>query len=585
MNTTPMQRTLHPLRSSRRMRGSIVINTAIALSLVVITLIGTELGYLFYMKREIQKATDLAALAGAQMITTADGCTDAKTAAKLSANGTGTTDANRNLPSLFSLVDGDIECGRWSPDKTTVDHFELATTELNAVRVTIRRTPISLLPFFEADRTIQGKAVAANDAIAGFSLGTGVASLDKGVLNQLLSALLGTGNQLALELVSYKGLATGSIRLLDLIAVMPNVGSVKELLDTRLQLRDFVLAMINAVGATNTLAVEALNGILAANVRSVEIKVGDLIKVTTPSLEGAANANVNLLELLMVTAQVANGRNAVNLGTGVNLGALATVDTKLVVVEPPSIAIGPAGKDSNGQWKTQAHSAAVRLFLDAKVVDTSKIPLVGLLTNIQLLHLPLYVEVAPGQAWLTGIQCKSPRQDSQVAISSQPGLASVCIADGMDTQMTNTVTPPSCTDPATISKVSLLGIPLLEVKATVPLPATVPVQSATPLRFDGVIGNEDDIQRSTSNGVGSVLSTAVQGLTGGLQLKACLLLLCLPTGELTSLLNTLSTAVIAPLLSLLDVVIQPLLGLLGVQLGYSDVHHQSLTCGDSKLVY
>jgi len=28
-----------------------------------------------------------------------------------------------------------------------------------------------------------------------------------------------------------------------------------------------------------------------------------------------------------------------------------------------------------------------------------------------------------------------------------------------------------------------------------------------------------------------------------------------------------------------------LLGLLGVQLGYSDVHHQSLTCGDSKLVY
>ncbi len=569
----------------RRDRGSILINTAIAMSLIVITLIGVELGYLFFVKREIQKATDLAALAGAQMITSADGCTDARTAAKLSANGTGAADADRNLPPVFSLVDGDIECGRWSPDKATVDHFELATTELNAVRVTIKRTPISLLPFFEADRTIQSKAVAANDAIAGFSLGTGVASLDKGVLNQLLSALLGTGNQITLELVSYKGLATGSIRLLDLISVMPNIGSVKELLDTRLQLRDFILLMVNAIGTTNAAAVEALNGILAANVRSVEIKVGDLIKVTTPSLEGAANANVNLLELLMVTAQIANGKNAVNLGTGVNLGALATVDTKLVVVEPPSIAIGPPGKDSNDKWKTQAHSAAIRLFLDAKILDTSKIPLVGLLTDIQLVHLPLYIEVAPGQAWLTGIQCKNPRKDSQVTISSQPGVASVCIADGMDTQMTNTVTPPNCSDPATISKVSLLGIPLLEVKATVPLPATVPVQSAVPMRFDGVIGNEDDIQRSTSNGVGSVLSTAVQGLTGGLHLKACILFFCLPTGELTSLLNTLSTAVITPLLGLLDLVIQPLLGLLGVQLGYSDVHHQSLTCGDSKLVY
>ena len=35
-------------------RGSIVVNVAIALSLIVILLIGSELGYLFYLKRELQ---------------------------------------------------------------------------------------------------------------------------------------------------------------------------------------------------------------------------------------------------------------------------------------------------------------------------------------------------------------------------------------------------------------------------------------------------------------------------------------------------------------------------------------------------
>jgi uncharacterized membrane protein len=278
------------LRSRKLQRGSLLVNLAIAISLIVIVLIGTELGYLFFMKREIQKSADLAALAGAQKISSATGCADAVAAAKLSANGTSGSDTRRNLPAMFSLADGDIECGQWDPAKATADHFELATTNLNAVRVTISKAPTAILPFFDANRTIQVKAVAANSPIASFSLGTGVASLNEGAVNQLLSALLGTKNQISLDLVSYQGLATGSIRLLDLISVFPNVGTVKELLDTRILVKDFILAMINAIGPNNTAAVQALNGILSADVRSVQVTIGDLIKVTTPSPEGAASA-------------------------------------------------------------------------------------------------------------------------------------------------------------------------------------------------------------------------------------------------------------------------------------------------------
>ena len=66
-------------KSHRRQHGSVIINTAIALSLIVIALIGTELGYLFFMKREFQKTADLAALAGAQSLKP-NSCSEATTA-------------------------------------------------------------------------------------------------------------------------------------------------------------------------------------------------------------------------------------------------------------------------------------------------------------------------------------------------------------------------------------------------------------------------------------------------------------------------------------------------------------------------
>ena len=172
----------------RKTAGSILVNTAIALSLIVITLIGTELGYLFYLKREFQKAADLAALAGAQQISGASGCQGAKLAAELNANGSGGADTNRNLPPTFALQDTDIQCGQWDPANATVGHFLSTTTGLNAVRVQINRSPAALLSFSLGGRAIQVSAIAVNKPIAGFSVGTGIASLNEGVINQLLNA-------------------------------------------------------------------------------------------------------------------------------------------------------------------------------------------------------------------------------------------------------------------------------------------------------------------------------------------------------------------------------------------------------------
>lgn len=594
-----MNTKLSALRSRARLskrgqfqRGSLVINLAIALSLIVIVLIGTELGYLFFMKREMQKSADLAALAGAQQISSMGGCANAITAAKLSANGTSDTDLSRNLPSTFSLVDGDIECGQWDPAKTTIDHFEPATSNLNAVRVTISKAPVAILSFFDADRTIQVKAVAANEPIASFSLGTGVAGLNEGVVNQLLSALLGTGNKINLRLVDYQGLASAQIRLLDLISVMPNVGTVDELLNTRIQLNDLILAMVQALGTSNTLAVQALNSITYANVKSAEIRLGDLIKVTTPSPEGAGNATISVLDLLASSAQIANGKNLVKLGTAVDLGALAKADVKLVVIEPPSIAIGPAGKDGQGNWRTQAHSAAVRMLLDVTLVDTSAIPGLSWLVKMTLLRLPIYIEVAQGNARLSNIQCANDRADCRVAIEAKPGLASICIASVSDALMLNTTTPVNCKamPSVKISEIALIGglLPILQVNAKVPVQAEIPDTNYQTLTFNGVIGDGDDIQTVNSNAVGSVLSNTLGNFTDPAKWDLTLVplgILPLGLGDVLSPLLTFVLSILAPLFSLLDTSIVPLLNLLGVQLGYSDVRLLSLLCGEAKLVY
>ncbi|BEP37344.1 TadG family pilus assembly protein [Variovorax sp. V59] len=572
--------------------GSLLVNLAIALSLIVIVLIGTELGYLFFMKRELQKSADLAALAGAQQISVAGGCANAITAAKLSANGASNTDPSRNLPPTFMLVDGDIECGQWDPAKTTIDHFEPAASNLNAVRVTISKAPIAILPFFDADRTIRAKAVAANDPIASFSLGTGVAGLNEGAVNQLLSALLGTGNKISLRLVDYQGLASAQIRLLDLITVIPNVGTVDELLNTRIQLNDLMLAMVQALGTSNTLAVQALNSIISTNVKSAEVRLGDLIKVTTPSSEGAASAAINVLDLLTTSAQIANGKNLVKLGTAIDLGALAKADVQLVVVEPPSIAIGPAGKDGQGNWRTQAHSAAVRMRLDVTLVDTNEIPGLSWLVKVTLLRLPIYIEVAQGNARLSNIQCANDRADCRVAIEAKPGLASICIASVSDTLMLNTTVPVDCKamPSVKISEIALIGglLPILQVNAKIPVQAEIPDTNYQTLTFNGVIGDGDDIQTVNSNAVGSVLSNTLGNFTAATKWDLTLValgILPLGLGDVLSPLLAFVLSILAPLFSLLDAIIVPLLNLLGVQLGYADVRLLSLLCGEAKLVY
>ncbi|MEK6425063.1 MAG: hypothetical protein V4801_36260, partial [Burkholderia gladioli] len=267
------------------------------------------------------------------------------------------------------------------------------------------------------------------------------------------------------------------------------------------------------------------------------------------------------------------------------------------IISPPSIGIGEGGiNPATGQWRTQASTAAVGLYL---VVDlgTRQVPLLGPVLQLVGVNvdvkLPLYLQVGTGTAVLNSTQCAQTAAASTATITATPGIANLCIG-----------TPPlnskglislsstySCTSPAQIinAQVSPLGLNLVQLTVSVSN-ISVQVQGAAQTHtFSGVSGLDSNYWTVNSNALGSALASALAQLaTAQITPKVSLLLnlvaITVPSNFVGTILGILQP-VLGPLLSALDAVIVPLLNLLGVQVGAATVHQISLTCGVAQTVY
>jgi uncharacterized membrane protein len=456
----------------------------------------------------------------------------------------------------------------------------------NAVQVTVSQN----VPYFFTigQRTLQATAIAKNTSIVAFSLGSGLASLDNGLLNQLLGYLLHTN--LNLDAASYQGLATTNIRLGDL-AVALGAGSMQELLALSPSLGTLFNAMVS-VASQSGLAGLSVGGAGASNALSfgsdlnVPINIGDggasspgLLQVLAlaGNEKAALDATVNVLDLLTTAAQIANSKSAVNVApVSLNILGLGTVRLSLKIIEPPAIAVGPPGQflsgPNAGQWKTQARTAQVRLGLgiDANVA------------GLQFANLPLGLLVAGAQGHAKSTSCAVPRKNSTATISAQPQPASLCIANGADTSV-NSVMNCSAAAPAQVVQLPL-GPP--GGLALVGLKANVSPTSNTGWGDETIAMTQIGLNPQTDTSGKSPPRVATQAVFGSIlnsnlnQLTVTLL------GIDVSL---LARPLLIPALSLigqtLDAVLSPLLGALGIQLGYADIKLLSLDCDAVELVY
>lgn len=577
--------TVHSRRRARpcgrSQRGVVAVISVIWVMVALIGLMALDIGNVFWQRRDMQRLADTAALSAGQMI--GGGCATAQ------AHGIGSVrDAGAgtvNLKPADTLV---IDCGHWDPTKPALPgptpYFTASVTPYNAVNVNVSRTVPFLFAFNwnSPSRIVSAHATAASPDMNAFSIGTGLLNVsDASPVNQLLNGLLGTS--LALDVASYQGLAGADIKLADLLTASPlQFGTMDALLDSKVKLKDFVLTAATALSTTDTVKANVLYGI-AANIKSLDVSLGDLIDLSTATPGAASQASVNVMDLLVGAAQVANKSSFVDLGTSINT-PLASVGVKVAIIEPPRIAIGPVG--------TSAHSAQMRVLLDIKALNVN----LGL-ASLAVLNLPIYIEGASGTAKLKSMSCAPARADASLTMDVETGLLSTCISGAAASSMPTGSNSSFCSTPATVTALTVPVILLGDVGVTIN--ATVPVKASSSVRHDVVFGAGGAPGSTVSNSYQvvnqNVVGTALSGLVGTLITESTLtpvvklgpIVITTPPAVSSLLTNVKSalTSTLAAITPQLDALIAPLLRTLGVDIGYSQIHQMSMRCGDVQLVY
>ncbi|WP_204426271.1 pilus assembly protein TadG-related protein [Burkholderia sp. MS455] len=516
----------------RRQRGSIAVMAAIWVMVAIVVLGAIDVGNLYFQKRDLQRIADMAALAAVQPMTSdPNRClSDAKNNV--------TTSLNFNDKGYsFTLIDAAakatptlgndqfaVSCGGWDPAAAYVTP---APSVANAAQVTAYRQVnyffLGLLNQLSGRQAVvSATATARAAAIDTFSVGATLANLDtssSAILDPLLTGLLGASTNVNVGLASYQSLAGANVTLGQLASAATQLGTagmstpprIGQLLGLNLSVSDILNLAATAVGTNSTVGIvlTSLGAKVGANVNANKISLGNLLQYSGSTPEAAANVSVNVLQLLLTTAEIGAYNSALTLSVNQTncpgsafcpliaaVSSLARVNSlQLQVLAPPSIGIGEAGQ-VNGIWRTQASQAEIGVYADLQVLsDPPPLGIPGLLT-IQLSgpHLPLYIVLGgPARAWLANTNCQSNPASSTATFGALPGVAMICA--GPRTGGALNLNSPSCASDsgvipvAQVSGAGILGsFSLVQVSLSLSNPVAsigsgtnAPVYSGPPL--------------------------------------------------------------------------------------------------------
>ncbi|MGO1074259.1 pilus assembly protein TadG-related protein [Inquilinus sp. CA228] len=579
-------------------QGAIAPFAAVMLVVVLgVAALATDVGAWYGERRQLQAATDAAALSAVNSPDRANEIAgrilekNGSAGAAVTVVSTGTYCPNAELASSARYEPGIVACPNAS--------FVPSTP--NAVRVTTSSSaPIGLARALVSDELYQvsASATAARIDEAGLQAGTGLVRLDttqSALLNLVLGNLLGTS--LNLSLAQYDGLVNADLKALSFLNQLAvqldlSVGTYDQLLQTQVQVTDLIQATIDVLQAQGQVAEVAIDGLLTLKgevVGDPAIQLGQLLDLGVwrnlplggEAQPSALDAGLNVLQLVTMALQVANGKNAVALpAVTVGVPGVATLQVTATAIEPPQsppFAFGPVGMT--------VHTAQVRLQLTLKLLD-----LFGLLgKGIQL---PLYLEAAAGEATLAGIDCgDEPDTDATVTVQAKSGLARIYIGALPPNLMTNfdravadsDITATTLVD---LSVLGILGVVRIDGKAVAKLDGASRLLTFTQTQ----IKNRE--AQSVSADPSAILASLTGDLAETLELKACGLSLfgiCVLNLDLGSI---LLRPTLTALHQLLDPVISSVLGplldnvllALGVRLGNMDVVVTGVRCGVPVLV-
>ncbi|MER8574433.1 hypothetical protein NKG99_23445 [Mesorhizobium sp. M1409] len=577
-------------RLARLMLGDRKANFAVMTALMApvglaLAAVAIDEASIYTERREAQAMVDLAAITAASNITKIDTAV-VTTLTDNGMPGVVVQGSGQTIAPAVGKTVVSVTPGRYAASGANVSQrFQANLTPYNAVRVTLKKIPAryfasSLIP----TPVIGTEATASMTPQATFSVGSRLASVNGGILNALLSGLLG-GN-ISLSVMDYNGLISADVSVLSFISALAtqvNVtgGTYTDVLASKATVGQIATAMANVPGLGNTAKV-ALQTIASKSTSTVKIPLSSLVDLGSVGSAGLGQnpaglgVDASAMGMLTAAAVLANGTNQAQVNLGATVPGLLSTKLTIAIGEPaqfsPWLAVGGIG--------TTVRTAQTRIKLVASVgVGTP-----GLGGGISLLavNLPLNVEVAYAEAKLTDITCPTGPSSIKVSIAAHPGIAALHLANSNSSGFGDFSQPQTFTD-AEIADVSLklllTNIPLIQVMGSAATAITN--NNPTTLTFDATdIANKTIKTVSTRN--------ITQSLTTSLVSNLSLSVNALGLGiDLTALLGAVKPAVVAVLNGVtapVDDLLYNVLSALGVGVGEADVRVTGATCGRSVLV-
>jgi uncharacterized membrane protein len=542
--------------------GNIAILFAVAFAVAaVLAAVAVDAASLYHERRMVQNGVDMAALSAAS---------DTGKAASIAQSSL----IEAGLLAPASTEGLTVTTGHYNPDPNVPvdERFKPGQPPLNAVHVHFERQgQLHFARGWAPSPTIGASAIATVTPEVSFSLGSRLASLNGGIANSLLNALLGTN--LSLSVMDYNGLLNAQVdvlQFLDAVAIKLNLtaGTYNDLLATQVDggiVASVLETLLNGVART------AVSKLASSVGNGGTVDLGKLLQLgPLADLEigtaGGQNlfTTVSVLDLLAASVGLGAGPNQVSLALATGLPGLLSLDASLAIGEPPQgggwYAVGPTG--------TVVRTAQTRLKLVADVLGS------GALLGIPI-RLPLYVELGHSEAIVGAASCPTGTNASGSAtILTRPGAARVILGEISDATFGAFNTTPVVSR-AKLVEVTLLGATILAVEASsiIEIAQSTPV----PLSFSSAEIAARTVKTAATK---TPISSLTNSLLSNLQLHVPILGLGLNLTGLTLLLK----AIISPLAPILDLVVNQLTRAIGVGLGEADVRVYGVRCTHPVLV-
>ncbi|TPK92000.1 TadG family pilus assembly protein [Mesorhizobium sp. B2-4-17] len=583
----PLRRRTKVVRLSQHMLADKKANFAVMTALsapvaLALAAVAIDEASIYTERRQAQAMVDLAA------ITAASNINNVNTAVVTTLTDNGMPGivvqaSGQTIPPAVDKTVVTVTQGRYASSTANVgQRFQAGVTPYNAVRVTLTKIPAryfasSLLP----TPVIGTQATASMTPQATFSVGSRLLSVNGGILNALLSGLLG-GN-ISLSVMDYNGLISADVSVLSFVSALATqlnitAGTYSDVLASKATVGQIATAMANVPGLGNTAKV-ALQIIASKSTGTVKIPLSSLVDLGSVGSLGLGQQpsglgiDASAMGMLTAAAVLANGTNQAAVDLGATIPGLLSTKLSIAIGEPaqssPWLAVGGIG--------TIVRTAQTRIKLTASVgIGTP-----GLAGGINLVavNLPLNVEVAYAEAKLTDITCPTGPSSINVSIAAHPGIAQLNLANSNNPSGFADFSHPQTFTDADIADVKLLLIPLIQVMGS----AATAITNNSPqtLTFNATDIANKTIKTVSTRNISQSLTTS---LVNNLSLSANLLGLGI---DATALIGTVKPAVVGLLNTVtapVDDLLYNVLSALGVGVGQADVRVTGATCGRAVLV-